>query len=133
MESRSVASFFIASSICHWSSAGYKSTDQLRGKPGVLEIHFQQVHVAEFRLLFVPDTRILNVKMMCFLSSLDETNLVIRHVLGKEMPMANPRRCAPGQAIKNDFGIPLPGLLHQPPFVAALVVLILRSAHVAGL
>src|SRR5438552_17128850 len=45
---------------------------------------------------------------------------------------AEPAWSAPLQPIKFDIGIACFGLLHEPPFIAARIVLIGAAAHVAG-
>ena len=75
----------------------------------------------------------VEVQAVTLLEALDPFDVVVAHVLGPELVVADPARAAPGHAVEGNGRVPLLGLPHQPPFVAAEVVLIVLRVHVAGL
>ena len=58
---------------------------------------------------------------------------VVDHVLRPVVSVADPGGCSPGERGELDVGIARLGLLHEPPLVAAVVILVGGGVHVAGL
>ncbi len=58
---------------------------------------------------------------------------VVDHVLRPVVSVANPGGRSPGERGELDVGIARLGLFHEPPLVAAVVILVAGGVHVAGL
>ena len=63
---------------------------------------------------------------------MDEVDDVVDVVLREEIAVPDPARRAPFQGIELDVGVAQLGLLHQPPLIAARIVLIARAPHMGG-
>ena len=70
---------------------------------------------------------------MVGLRVLEPLNDVVDHVLRPVVAVADPGWRAPGERGELDVGVARLGLLHEPPLVAAVVVLVGSGMHVAGL
>ena len=70
---------------------------------------------------------------MVGLGVLEPLNDVVDHLLRPVVAVADPGGRAPGQRGELNVGVARAGLLHEPPLVAAVVVLIGCGVAVAGL
>ena len=59
--------------------------------------------------------------------------LVLDIVLAEEAAIANPSGDIPRKSIRDNVGVPLLRLAHQPPLVATVIAEIATTVHVAGL
>ena len=102
-------------------------------EPARIERAAKEFDPREVRGDLVPDAGVINVQPVNAFGALNEFRDVVRHILRIEFAAADPIRRTPGQTIQKNARIPLFRLLHEPPLVAARVVLFLVCMHVAGL
>ncbi len=61
-----------------------------------------------------------------------ETDDVVGIIRGKQVPVSDPGRRPPLEAIQDHIRIALQGPLHQPPFVSPVRIIVAPRAHVTG-
>ena len=93
----------------------------------------QCLYVPAIVLLFIPDAGIGDVQVMVLFGTLQKIGHIVCHVLRVELPVSDPAGCAPGEGVENDAGISFARFFHQPPLVAAGVIVVVSRAHGAGL
>src|SRR5664279_2026814 len=79
----------------------------------------------------VPDSGITYLQAIFVAGGLNKVRRVLRHVWGIKLAIADPAGRAPGKDVENDVGIALVRLDHEPPLVAARVVVVVAAAHMA--
>ncbi len=82
----------------------------------------EQLDVFHIVLLLVPDADVVDIDAMVLPGAFDERGDKPGVVFGVKPPVADPSGSPPLQGFDQDTRIPVPGLPHQPPLVAALEV-----------
>jgi len=83
--------------------------------------------------LFIAATDGIELQAVDGFEALDPAGVIIAHVLGPEIAIADPGGATPGAGIEGERGVAFFGLAHEPPFVAAPVIKVVAGVHVAGL
>ena len=109
--------------------------DDLGGEVGRFEVVAERVDVVAAVRALVPDADVVDVQPVHIARTGQPLGGVHRSGVGQRTgpALCHPRGEAPAQPVQLDVGVAALGLLHQPPLVAALVVLLLPDVHVRRL
>ena len=114
------------------------AADDFCAGPLLVQYATQCFYILAIELLLVPDAGVGDVEVILRLRAVEEDGGVVGHGWGVERGLldsvrTDPAGRAPSESVENDLRIAAVRFLHQPPFVTASEILILRRAHVAGL
>ena len=79
---------------------------------------------------FVAAADCVQLQAVMSLQGLDPSHVVIAHILRPEISIADPAWTTPGAGVEREGRVAPFGLGHEPPLVAAAIVLIVPGAHV---